>query len=266
MRPRIFSIALVFLAASLASRCPAQSGFMGVYDNWNDVSLAGLVSLNGNATFAVTDSQVTVSVDGSGVPTGVTVTGELHGAVTADLKAFPQVSGPFDVLLPLAAIALPPIQFGADVVVVPVAGAFAHITGNVSADGRIGLMENFEMTVSASITAASGLTAGPVGAPRVAQKVAPPNEAALNVTIEIVAGISFQVFYTSAGVALPLGGPAFIATFTIHALVDLLADPWWAADASVDLHVELSGIPGASSSFRPRSIPSSSTSMTRAGR
>jgi hypothetical protein len=244
MAARIFSISLLLLALSLASSCPAQSSLIGVYDDWNDVNVGGVVSLNGDATFCVTEGQVFVSLDPNNVPDGIDVTAELHGAVTADIKALPQVSGPFDTWFPLTTVLLPPIQFGPNVLVFPVVGAFVHITGNLATDDRIALMQNFEMTVYSSITVASGFSAGLLGAPRVAQRAGAPNEAALDVTIEITAGITFQVVYTVGGFQTLLGGPAFIATFPIHATVDLLADPWWTADASVDMRVSYMYVTG----------------------
>ena len=266
MSARILSISLALLVSSLASLCPAQSGFLGVYDNWNDVNLAGLVSLNGNATFAVTDRQVNVSVDGNNVPDGVTVTAEIHGAVTADLEALPQVSGPIDVWLPLAAIALPPIQFGPDIVVLPVAGAFAHITGNVATDARIGLMQNFEMTVFGEphgrVGTQRGAPAERRGSPRRSRHPTRPRWTSRSKSSPASASRS-----STSRAASPCRWEAPPSSRPSRSMRSSTcsADPWGRPTCRSTSTSATLAFPGIEL-FRPRSIPGSSSSMTRAGR
>lgn len=224
---RPLAILGVLLSTSPAFGADIDQGIYLPFDDVPVVSAGGAsVRLNGNTVFAAPDFEIQVDVDAqSGQPTGSTVEAVLRGAVALEVQA--QTTGTFAKNLAAPVLALPPIQFGPTVLVLPFIAMGIEISGTAEAGMRVSAVQEFEIAATAHFGKPNPNTVD--DPPRFRGEASPPeitggNPVGLTVSTECF--LTFLISYNG----FTVGGPTFSTSAGLSLQVNPTASPWWNLD------------------------------------
>src|SRR6185503_9129229 len=110
----------LILGLCIAPAASATDLIPGIYQTWNDESLAGLATLNGNLTVTLPHTAMSATLDANGNLRSMGGSSEIHAALTADVVA--SATGSVNVNVPLAVIPMPIIPVNMFTVIQPYIG------------------------------------------------------------------------------------------------------------------------------------------------
>lgn len=220
----------LLLALLLAAPLAAQSALHVPFDDLELLSSgAAHVTLNGSAVLSANNTTITVNKAASGAVTGVSAGITLEGALSLEISA--DAAGAFSETLPIVGLPLTGFTVADDVNVSP----FSVLVLNVSGDAAFGLRTSFvqHFNVHADVALGPGFHVSVDDGPSVHLAGQPEIAAGSGAHIEVTATLAVVYLLDVGG--LPIGGPFAGVTLGADADIDVLGDPWWSVDGSMDI-------------------------------